>query len=544
MTEPRDDSGTTRGGQQFRRAAGVALPLSSLRDERDVGSGEILDLVPFIDWLDHWHQRVVQLLPINEASPGEASPYSSLSAFAIDPTYIAATRIIDVERSAAAQAWLASSEVSEDTHRWRGTRQLQREPVYAFKIRLLEFGFHEFEAQGSGEPRRRDFERFRKRHAWWLDDYALFRALKEEEHWAGWEHWPLALQRRDPQALGRAAAALETRRRFFQYVQWIAAEQWAAVRAHAHARNVAIKGDLPFACGRDSADVWAHQNLFDLTSSAGAPPDDFSATGQAWGLPLYNWAAMRAANYTWWRQRARQARMLYDIFRIDHVVGLYRTYAIPEQPGGTDGFVPRDEDAQRTQGEELLRAVLAEAGGAATVAAEDLGTVPDWVRQSLIRLAIPGYKVFRWEKRAGEYLDPRMYPALSIATTGTHDTNTLAAWWDELRGDERVAVLRALDGSAPACDPATLAWVPEIHLSLLRRLYESGSVLTIIPIQDLFGWVDRINTPATTGGVNWTYRLPMEIGALDKAPAIRGRMTLVRALIDQTERNTLADQTS
>ena len=149
---------------------------------------------------------------------------------------------------------------------------------------------------------------------------------------------------------GRGARALRTRIRFAQYLQWLAAEQWAEVRAHARQRGVLIMGDLPFVCSRDSADVWAHQELFDFSSSAGAPPDAFSATGQAWGLPLYNWDALRRSDYEWWRQRIRQARELYDLFRIDHVVGLYRTYAIPVHAGGTAGFVPHDEHEQRDAG--------------------------------------------------------------------------------------------------------------------------------------------------------------------------------------------------
>ena len=517
-------------GQRFPRIAGLAVPLFSLRGERDFGSGGILDLIPFIDWMARWDQRIVQLLPINEAGPNEASPYTTFSVFAIDPSYISLAPPVDVQHDSAAQRWLSGAQIRRRLSRLAGAARRDRQAVYGLKLRLLEFTFAEFEQSDDRDQRAR-FDRFCEHNARWLDNYALFRALKERRRWSSWESWPEGLRQRDPEDLTRAAAKLAPRMRFAKYLQWVAAEQWAAVREHARRRGVLLKGDLPFVCGRDSADVWANQALFDFTSSAGAPPDDFSATGQAWGLPLYNWSAMRAANYRWWRERVRQARDLYDIFRIDHVVGLYRTYAIPVQEGGTAGFVPADEREQQAQGEGLMRAILEEAGPYASVVAEDLGTVPDWVRASLTNLRIPGYKIFRWEQRDGVYIEPRSYPALSVATTGTHDTDTLVEWWNGLTSSERAAVLRVIapDGEQPP------DW-PEVHRSILRCLYESGSALAIVPIQDLFGWPDRINVPATLGADNWSYRLPMATHELDGVADIRQQMQIVRSLVERSGR--------
>jgi 4-alpha-glucanotransferase len=302
---------------------------------------------------------------------------------------------------------------------------------------------------------------------------------------------------------------------------------------------VLIKGDLPFVCGRDSADVWAQRELFDLTSSAGAPPDDFSATGQAWGLPLYKWEEMRRQDYRWWRWRARQARELYDLFRVDHVIGLYRTYAIPLCEGGTTGFVPADERQQMTQGRALVTAILEEANGMAGVVAEDLGTVPQWARESLSELGIPGYKVLRWERRDGRYVDPRAYARSSVATSGTHDTDTLATWCDTLGDAERLALCASL-----ALDSSLLSDHQSLGVALLRRLYEANSVLAILPIQDLFGWRERINTPATTDHYNWTYRLPVRIDQLDQVAAICERMELIRAMTDESGRNVVVSRDS
>jgi 4-alpha-glucanotransferase len=522
--------------QQFSRAAGVALPLFALRGPHDLGTGEILDLIPFIDWLDRWEQRIIQLLPINETTIGEASPYNTLSAFAIDPAYISVWQVPDVEHSPAAQELLRTPRVRGLMRRWRQSPQRQRRGAYALKLQLLDLGFAAFRNLPASNERSAAFEDFRRHNAWWLDHYALFRALKERRRWVSWEVWPDRLRTSDAATLQRTTARLQRRIQFFQYLQWIAAEQWSMVRAHAHRRGVLIKGDLSFVCGRDSADVWAHQDLFDLHSSAGAPPDDFSATGQAWGLPLYNWAAMRANNYEWWRQRARQGGGLFDLFRVDHVVGLFRTYAIPVRPGGTAGFIPHEQAEQATQGHDLLSAVIEEADGSAVIA-EDLGTVPDWVRDCLRRLHIPGYKVLRWERHGEAFIDPRSYPPLSVATTGTHDTDSLATWLEGLPGNERAALIEVLHPANPGLSPHHSSWTPELHLAVLRCLYQAGSVLTVPPIQDLFGWRERINTPATTNSHNWRYRLPVETSQLDTLPGVRARMKAIRALTRESGRS-------
>jgi 4-alpha-glucanotransferase len=517
------------------RAAGVVIPVFSLRGPHDTGSGELLDLIDAVSWLAEWHHGVLQILPINETRPDQASPYDASSAFAIDPAYVSASRVVDVAESSAAQAWLQSEAVIRARRAARESPQRQRAASAALQLRLLEFGLEQFRASASADRRAR-FAAFCRRSAWWLDDYALFRALKERFEWASWETWPAPLRDRQSDALRDAVAKSQDRIQFAQYMQWLASEQWETVRAAAERCGVWLEGDLPFVCGRDSADVWAHPELFDPTASAGAPPDDFSPTGQAWGLPLYNWEALREQDYRWWRQRAMQARELYHVVRIDHVVGLYRTFAIPARPGGTSGFVPAEETAQRIQGEELMRALLQEAGETMVVA-EDLGTVPEWVRTSLTQIGVPGYKVLRWEQRQGAYFDPSTYPVLSIATTGTHDTETLATWWQTLAPAERSAVIAVLGEQleAGARTGPELAW-SAVHPALLRCLYAAPSQLTILPIQDLFAWEDRINTPATVGPQNWVYRLPTPLHRLDADPGLRLQLERVRTMIDASGR--------
>jgi len=520
------------------RLAGIALPLFSLRAADDLGSGTILDLIPFVDWCAHWHVRLVQLLPINEAAPAEASPYKAISAFAIDPSYVSVLQIPEIATSAATLQWLASSKVQERARHLQTTRRRERKRSYGIKVRLLEFAFAELE-RNPDATRATAFAAFCRQQATWLEEYALFRALSERQSFRDWEIWPAELRDYESARRSDAAVQLQHRVRFAKYVQWVAHEQWQQAHAHARRAGVLLKGDMAFVCAANSADVWAHPELFDVRSSAGTPPDAFSASGQLWELPVYNWEALRRSNYEWWRRRARQAGELYDVFRVDHVVGLYRTYAIPVREGGPAGFVPSDEATQRSQGHELMRALQSEAG-AAVVVAEDLGTVPDWVRHSLHELGIPGYKVFRWEQRDGNFIDPRTYPEASIATTGTHDTDTLAEWWGALSDHERAAVYRLLQ-TEPSSEhsPEPRAPSPQPHFpqrAIIQRLLESPASMVILPLQDVLGWTDRINVPATIGAHNWSYRLPVTTERFDHDPEIAAAMQSLREMIDATGR--------
>ncbi len=273
---------------------------------------------------------------------------------------------------------------------------------------------------------------------------------------------------------------------------------------------------------RDSADVWARQNEFSLDASLGAPPDAFNADGQDWGLPVCRWDVMGATDFAWLRARAARAAALFDAFRLDHVIGLYRMYVIP--PDGAAGFVPPDEPDQLALGERLL-GVLRDAADGTQVIGEDLGVVPDFVRESLARVGVPGYRVLRWETDDGVFRDPVTYPPVSVATSGTHDTSPLAVWWsDELKPKERkaltaVAAFRALAGASPAFTPA-------VHEALLDGLYAAGSDLVVIPFADAYGGRERINVPATVGESNWSYRSPWTIADLDTDPgrALRDRL--------------------
>jgi 4-alpha-glucanotransferase len=275
----------------------------------------------------------------------------------------------------------------------------------------------------------------------------------------------------------------------------------------------------------------------------------FSPSGQRWDLPMPDWARMRADDFSFIRARVRRARALYDLIRIDHVVGLFRTYGFPLGPDTKGAFDPVKEAAQIAQGEELLKLIIAEAGAMRTVA-EDLGVVPPFVRATMSQLGVPGYKIIRWEhdwSAAGQpFRDPRNYPAAALVTTGTHDTETLAEWWETLRDDERRRFVKdlRLDRARGASSGAALnsrvlsatGLAEPVLDAILEAVYASPGQLAIIPLQDLFGWKDRINVPGTVDSRNWRWRLPFDPSGLKNDPTLRARIDKIRALTIQAGR--------
>ena len=374
------------------RRAGLLIPLFSLASSRGWGIGEIGDIVTMARWLESAGQRLLQLLPINEMPPGETSPYSALSAMAIDPQFVTLDAVEDFAAIGGEQSLEFS--LRERLDGARVAAAIDYHTVRELKHIALRRSFAHFrDAELAGATRRASaFLAYREQQSWWLDDYALFRALHARYNERAWTDWPKPLRVRRPGAVDVARTELADDILFRQYVQWIADDQWAAARSNAG--EVALFGDLPFMVSGDSADVWARQDEFRLDASVGVPPDAFSETGQDWGLPVYRWDVLAERNFDWLRNRARRNADLFDGYRVDHLVGFYRTYVRPHS-GAPPKFIPRDEASQQILGERVL-AVFRDAG--AEIIAEDLGVIPDFVRESLARLHIPGYKVFRWER--------------------------------------------------------------------------------------------------------------------------------------------------
>lgn len=512
------------------RRAGLLVPLFAFPSSRSWGIGDIGDVDSMAVWLAGAGQRVLQLLPLNEMAPGQQSPYSAVSAMAIDPIFISVPDVPDLA-AAGSEGSLDAAE-REQLRRVQLAGRVDYRSVRGLKQKALTRAFDRFvELEWSRDTvGAHHLKAFLARESWWIDDYALFRALLDREDERPWTEWPEALQRRDPRALDAAGRELWRQILFHQYLQWIADAQWSRARAAARAHGVLLFGDLPFMVDGNSADVWAQQDQFRLDASVGVPPDAFSATGQDWGMPAYRWDILAGNDFRWLRHRARRSAALYDGYRVDHLVGFYRTYSRPRS-GGEPSFEPSTEPEQQRLGERIL-GIFREAG--AEIIAEDLGIVPDFVRRSLARLGVPGFCIFRWERRwheAGEpFIDPASYAEASVATSGTHDTETLAAWWDHMNEQERkqVAEIPTLRRLAPDHDLSIAPYSPTVRDSLLEALFASPSELLLLPIQDVFGWHDRINEPATVTAENWTFRLPWPCDRMEENAAARERQATLR----------------
>jgi 4-alpha-glucanotransferase len=559
-----------------KKIAGVLVPLFALRGEDDLGIGDLGALREFIDWAAEIGFTLVQLLPINETGADD-SPYNAISSMAIEPTtlYLAPGSPQDLT-SEDFENTLA--EVDLPSLR-RGRVNYQR--VKQLKHRILEKAFANFTAQVN-EGRRSQFKRFCEEQSSWLHDYALFRILIEEnEGSAAWDRWPSQHQgaqdardwiRNLPE---NEQARLTEREDFFCYVQWIADQQWRDIKAYAEQRGIALMGDIPFGVSYYSADVFSRPNEFMLDWFGGAPPeplfkdDAFTQKwGQNWGIPLYRWDVMRANNFQWWRERVRGTRRVFHLFRIDHVQGFYRVYAFPWRPERNKEFLPLDphqmlertggrgphfivrnddtpdnREANRREGEEYLRVVLQEAG-AARVAGEDLGVVPEYVRPNLQYLGIAGFKIPQWEMRDGMIIPGEMYDRLSVATYATHDHEPIRSLWDDARNDpnsdtglqarstlEKIALFAGLN-----LDIQQVDYQKDFYPAVMDALFRCNSWIAVVMITDLIARAYRFNVPGTKANLNWTRRIQRSVAKLRSSWKERKRMQLIHELLQKTAR--------
>jgi 4-alpha-glucanotransferase len=521
------------------RHAGVLMPLFSAASSGSWGIGELPDIAPLARWLRTAGFDRLMLLPLGAMAAQQSSPYSAMSAMAIDPIYIGAAGLEDFERAGGTAALGTETRVQLAAARAR--RSVDYEAVRRAKEEALRLSFERFAADEwrANTGRAAALAAYIDRERDWLDDYSLFAALSENLRMPRWRDWPAPLRDRDRRALTDAKQQFSRDVLRHQYIQWIAESEWQRARTTASEAGVAIFGDFTFAVEADSVDVWTRQQEFALDVSAGAPPDAFSETGQDWNLPMYRWDVIAAGGYSWLRQRARRMASLFDAIRVDHVVGFYRTYGKPAE--GEPFFSPPDEPDQLRQGEEILRIML---GSGALVIAEDLGTVPDFVRESLARLGIPGSKVLRWERRWDQpdqpFIEPADYAPISAAFTGTHDTEPLAVWWERSPPEERAATVRLLSAQEDFRERGRTdldqPWNDVLRDNLLELAYRAASRELFVPVQDVFGWPDRINTPAIISNENWAWRLPWPVDRLDTVPEAIERAAFCRALAERVGR--------
>jgi 4-alpha-glucanotransferase len=552
------------------RIAGLLTPLFALRTEDDLGVGDLKGLRQFIRWSRRLGFRLVQMLPINETG-GDHSPYNAISSRAIEPTTL---------HLAPGSPEDLSEEAFADVTRGIDLAGLRRgsvryDLVKPLKKQLLERAFTEAERRAPND----DFRGFCESERAWLDDYALFRVLMEQNgERETWDQWPqnnIASAQAWLESLGKDERAfVEGRRQFFRYVQWIAHRQWREIKAFAEAEGVALMGDIPFGVSYYSADVFAHPERFALDWSGGAPPepyfkdDEFTQKwGQNWGIPVYNWNEMRRHNFDWWRQRVDGVKEIFHVFRIDHVLGFYRIYAFPWRPernqeflplgweemlaragGRPPHFIPRDDEswenkiANQRQGEEYLRVVLEESG-ATRVVGEDLGTVPDYVRPSLRSLGIAGFKIPQWEHYPGRGTVPgSAYERLSVATFATHDHQPIRALWERAFGNGEDAEQARRDlarmGEFAGFMPAdSMDYLRDFYPRIFDALFRCESWIAIVMITDLLGRKDRFNVPGTAGETNWTRRLHTTVSKLGHGRKLKRQLEIVGELLEKAGRS-------
>lgn len=468
----------------FPRLTGILLHPISLPSRGGIG-----DLGPaayeFLDFLAAARQGLWQVLPLNPPANGN-SPYSSTSAFAGNPLLISLERLAE-------KGWLDGAALSRLS---QGVGPIDYEEVNREKLPLLRQAAESFLQRANAQAKIR-FDGFCQQNSWWLEDYVLFDTLRQR-HGGDWSRWPSPLARHEPSAIASATAELShdlALRRVLQFFFW---EQWHSLRHYCAQKSIRVVGDIAIFVDYDSADVWAHRDLFRLRDSdlqpevvSGVPPDYFSATGQRWGNPLYNWDAIRARGYAWWIQRLRWATQTCDFIRLDHFRGFAQFWEIPaDEPTAIKGrWVDGPSD-------EFFNKVKEELGGLPFFA-EDLGMITQDVLDLRDRHGIPGMAVLQFafgDPGAHAYL-PHRLNANRVIYTGTHDNDTTVGWWSTLGEKERSAV-RALVG----CSEDGVNW------GLVRLAQSSPASFSVVPLQDVLGLGSeaRLNTPSThTGNYHW-----------------------------------------
>ena len=479
---------------RFPRSSGVLLHPTSLPGSFGIGDAGP-EAFRFVDWLAAAGQSVWQVLPLGPTGFGD-SPYQCFSAFAGNPL-LASPELL------AAEGLVSAAELEQRPAFADGAVDFG--PLIGWKLPLLRRAAARFARGEAAAGLRGAFADFRARHAGWLEDYALFMALKDAHGGAPWVEWPAPLRDREAGALAAAREAHGEALATHEFLQWTFFRQWGALREHAAARGVELFGDAPIFVAHDSADVWANRELFRLgpegrpTAVAGVPPDYFSETGQLWGNPLYRWDVMAAADYAWWVARMRALFELVDRVRLDHFIGFTRGWAVP-----ADAPDARSGTFEPGPGAAIFEAI-GRSLGRLPIVAEDLGVVTPEVEALRDRFAFPGMKVLQFAfdgDEANPFL-PRNHQANSVVYTGTHDNDTSAGWWvaaaESTRERTRTRLGCAMD------DPA---W------DLLRAAMASVGDTCVVPAQDLLslGSEARMNFPGRPSG-NWSWRLrPGQLG--------------------------------
>lgn len=407
----------------IKRRSGVVASLFSIYSSKSLGIGELPDLKLLVDWCNGTGMSIIQLLPMNDVD-FNFRPYDAQSMFALEPMYLSLHDLVHAE------ATPYIKEIKKIQEDFPTGRKRVNYKVKSAKLDLLWKIFKESHFDDIVS-----FETYCQDNAFWLEDYVLFKVIKEKNNGLSWEGWSEALKHRKEETICSFKETYKENLMFHKWLQWQLFEQFKKVKRYAESKDVLLMGDLPFLVSRDSADVWSHQNYFKLMLSAGAPPDLLFSHGQRWGMPPYDWENIASHHYDYIIEKLKYAQNFYDLYRIDHVVGIFRIWTIPlsepsENAGLNGVFDPKDENAWEEHGRKLLSVMIKNTSMLAC--AEDLGTVPGCSFKVLEEFGIPGIDVQRWMRKWGKaynFKNPLEYRKNSLATIATHDMSNLCAWW-------------------------------------------------------------------------------------------------------------------
>lgn len=407
----------------IKRRSGVAIPLFSVYSENSLGIGELPDIKLLVDWCKATGMSIIQLLPLNDVG-FNFRPYDAQTTFALEPMYLSLEELTEADLAP----------FKDELQSLRGKFPTGSDRVnYQIKQAKLELLGKIFKGAKDCFPS--TFESYLKDNTSWLKDYTIYKVIKEKNSEKSWEDWESQLRNREPKALENFKGDNLERIKFHQWLQWQLFEQFKKVKRYAESQGVLLMGDLPFLVSRDSADVWSHQDYFKLELCSGAPPDMYFARGQRWGMPVYNWQNIARDDFSYIKERLKYAENFYDLFRIDHTIGVFRVWTIlisePKENAGLNGkFDPQDESLWEAQGRKILSVMILSTK--MLPCAEDLGVVPECSYRVLEEFGIPGIDVQRWTKYWGTSYDfkaPQDYRKNSIATLSTHDSSIICAWW-------------------------------------------------------------------------------------------------------------------
>lgn len=482
------------------RSAGVLLSITSLPSPYGIGTiGK--EAREFADYLKKAGQKIWQILPVGPTSYGD-SPYQSFSTYAGNPY------LIDLD-TLAAEGLVTKEQLDSFDWCWCDT-VVDYEKIYNSRFKVLRIAFENFKQNAD----KTKYNEFTEQNSEWLNNYALYMAVKNSFDMISWTEWPEDIKMREEDAIEYYEQELADDIYFWKFVQYKFYEQWESFRAYVNGLGIKILGDMPIYVAMDSADTWANPELFQLYDDgdpiavAGCPPDYFSATGQLWGNPLYDWDYLKETDYEWWFKRIEAASKLYDITRIDHFRAFASYYSIPYPAenaiNGKWIEGPRIEFFRKME----------EAVGKFEIVAEDLGTLTPDVTELMEQTGYPGMKVLEFAFDSSEENDylPHKYTNNCVVYTGTHDNDTLMGWVETAKPED----VRYAREYCRMPDDEPFNW------GLIRTAYESKADMAIIPMQDLLGLgkESRMNTPSVLGG-NWTWRVTKDALTDELAGKIR-----------------------